>query len=93
MFVLLMCAVLSEYFQPGVILQAHTSLVVRADRAYKDSPMNFMGQTLITLVRVGTVAMALCLCLCTDEQFRFPSFLVVCGVIVGVVLAQLKVKN
>ena len=89
MFFLLLCAVLSEYFQPGVILQAHTSLVVRADRAYKDAPTNFLGQALITLFRIGTGAMALCLCLCTDEQFRFLSFIVVCGVIIGVVLVKM----
>lgn len=89
MFVLLLCAILSEYMQPGVITQATTSLFARTDRTYKDSPTNFIGQTLITFFRVGTLAMALCLCICTDEQFRFVPFLTICGIIVAMLVLKM----
>ena len=58
---LLLCAILAEWFQPGVLSQAHTALNVRNDRTYKDAPANFMGQLLISLFRIGTISMALCI--------------------------------
>ena len=47
MLVLLLCAILSEVMQPGVILQSPTSLLAQTDRTYKDSPVNLYGQLLL----------------------------------------------
>jgi len=79
---LLLCCIFGEWFQPGVLSQAHTSLVVRNDRTYKEAPANFMGQLLIALFRIGTVALTLCLCWAPENRFSFASFWVVCGLIV-----------
>ena len=88
MLTILLCAVLSEYFQPGVIIQAKNSLMAQTERMYKESPATFMGQLLIGMFRVGTIAMATYLC-CTDNGcFSISGF----GVICGIVLAVLAIK-
>lgn len=89
MLVLLLFAVLSEWMQPGVISQALGSLKVRPERMYKDAPANVMAQLLLTLFRIGTVAMALCLCLCPDDRFTFAAFAAVCGIVVGVLMLKM----
>ena len=88
MVVLLCCAVLSEWFQPGVIMQAPSSLLAKTDRTYKESPVNFMGQFMIMLFRIGTIALALCLCFCPAGHAPFAAFWVACGW----VLAGLLIK-
>lgn len=89
MLALLLCAVLGEFFQPGVILQAPASLLAHTDRTYKDAPTNFQGQVLISIFRIGTLGMALCLCVCPDEHFRFISFMIVCCIIVAVLVIKM----
>lgn len=89
MLALMICAVLAEFFQPGVITQAHVSLIARTDRNYKESPMNFLGQTFIYLFRVGTMGMALTLCLYTGENCSFAGFCAVCGIAVVVLLIKM----
>ncbi|MBO4250144.1 MAG: DUF4271 domain-containing protein [Paludibacteraceae bacterium] len=86
---LLLCAVLSEWFQPGVISQSPISLAVRNDRTYKESPVNFMGQFLVSLFRIGTVGMALCLCLSPENDFSFLMFIAVCGLVLAVLLLKM----
>ena len=81
---LLLCAIVSEWIQPGVISQATTSLIVRNDRTYKESPANFMGQVLITLFRIGTIAMALCLCMAQEGKYSFVAFMAISGIIFAV---------
>ena len=71
---LLLCAVLSEALQPGVITQAATSYMARAERTYKAAPNNFFGQLLITLFRIGTWSMALFLCFYTEGNASGWSF-------------------
>jgi hypothetical protein len=89
MLFLLLCAVLGEFFQPGIICQAPASLLAHTDRTYKDAPTNIQGQILISLFRIGTLAMALCLCLCSDEQFRFLTFIAVCGIVIALFLVKM----
>ena len=89
MMVLLICAVLSEWFQPGVIVQSPASLFARTDRTYKESPTNFMGQLLITVFRIGTIAMALSLCFCPNGHAPFAAFWVSCGWIVAALCIKL----
>lgn len=88
MLALLLCAVLSEAFQPGVILQAKNSLSAQSDRMYKESPATFMGQLMIGFFRVGTIAMAIYLCCANEQTFTLAGF----GVVYGIVLAVLGIK-
>ena len=89
MLVLFLCAILSEFFQPGVITQATSSLFARSDRTYKDAPTNIQAQTLIALFRIGTLGMALCLCFHTGDHFRFVSYLAVCGIVTGILFVKM----
>ena len=86
---LLLCAIAGEWLQPGVISQSFSSLVVRNDRTYKESPANFFGQLLITLFRIGTIGMCLCLCLESEGQFSFTAFWAVCGLILLAFMAKM----
>jgi len=86
---LLLCAILSEWLQPGVISQAHESLIAKTDRTYKESPNTFFGQFLIALFRIGTIAMALCLCVYQGAGFSFAAFGAVCGLVVAVLMLKM----
>ena len=85
MLALLVCCVLAEVFQPGVITQTPASLFARTDRTYKESPMNFLGQLFITLFRIGTLSMALCMSLYTTSC-SFGAYSAVCGLVLAVLL-------
>jgi len=85
---LLLCAALSEFFQPGVITQAHTSFFAQTDRTYKNAPSNPFGQTLIGVFRLGTLAMAICLCIDGYSSFPFVCY----AIVGGLTLATLLVK-
>ena len=89
MLALLLSAVLSEWLQPGIISQSAGSLVVRAERSYKDAPANNVGQLLISLFRIGTIAMGICLCLEPEGRFSFVSFAIVMGLIFSVILLKI----
>lgn len=93
MLVLLLCAVLGEIFQPGVISQAHTSLLSQNDRTYKDAPVNFQGQLLMTIFRIGTIAMGLYLCLYTGRQSGFGVFAALCGLVIALILVKMLCNN
>jgi len=89
MLALLLSAVLSEWLQPGIISQSAGSLVVRAERSYKDAPTNTVGQLLISLFRIGTIAMGICLCLEPAGRFSFVSFAIVMGLIFSVIVLKM----
>jgi hypothetical protein len=89
MMALFLCAVLAEYVQPGIIWQAHSSLLAQTERTYKSAPTNMLGQLMITIFRIGSIAMALCLCLCTPEHGSFATYADVCGLIVAFLVAKM----
>ena len=89
MLVLLLFAVLSEWLQPGVIAQSPVSILVRAERTYKEAPTSVMAQILITLFRIGTLAMLICLYCCESGSFPFMAFMAVSGIILGVLIAKM----
>ena len=89
MLVLLLCAVLAEWLQPGVITQSPAGLLARTERTYKNAPTNFMAQILITLFRLGTPSIALCLCFCPADKAPFAAFWVVCGLLFGVLMLKM----
>lgn len=89
MLALLLCAVLAEFFQPGVITQAPAALLARTDRTYKESPANFMGQLMVTLFRIGTFALALCLCFCSFNHAHFTAFWAISGIIMIVLMLKM----
>ena len=89
MLALMVCALLAELSQPGIITQAPASLFSRTDRNYKDSPVTFFGQFFITLFRVGTLSMALCTCLYDGVHCSMAEFGAVCGVALAVLLVKM----
>lgn len=89
MLFLMLCALLSEMMQPGVISQTGASLRMRTERVYKDAPTNYLSQFLITLFRIGTLAMALYLCFYQEGPFSFDIFVVICGVVFLVTLLKM----
>ena len=89
MFGLLLCAVLAEVSQPGVITQAYTSLTAFTERVYKESPATLFGQVFITVFRLGTIAMALCLCFPAENHFSVTAYWAVVGVVLAVVLLKM----
>lgn len=93
MLALLLCAVLGELLQPGVISQASSSLLAQNDRTYKNAPANFSGQLMITLFRIGTAAMGLYLCLYTGGLSGFGVFAALCGLIVALLLVKMLFNN
>jgi len=88
MLVLMLCAVLSEWFQPGVITQTPQSLFTHSERTYKESPVNILGQTFISVFRIGTLGMACCTGFWTDGDCSFIGFCAVCGIILAVLLVK-----
>ena len=82
-------AVFSEYMQPGVITQAHTSIFAQTDRTYKDAPVNFFGQLLIAFFRIGTLAMGICMCMETDAPFTFSAFATIGGLTIAILLVKM----
>ena len=86
---LLLSAILSEWFQPGIITQSYESLLAHTDRMYKQSPNTFLGQLLMAFFRIGTIAMALCLCVYKEMQFSFAVYGVVCALVVVVLMLKM----
>jgi len=89
MLFLMLCALLSEMMQPGVISQTGASLRMRTERVYKDAPTNYLSQFLITIFRIGTLAMALYLCFYQEGPFSFDIFVAICGVVFLVTLLKM----
>ena len=89
MLLLFLCAVFSEVMQPGIITQSHVSILARTERTYKDAPTNTPAQFLISIFRIGTLAMAICLCEYAGGSFRFASFAAVCGLVLAFILLKM----
>jgi len=86
---LFLCAILGEFLQPGVIMQAHSTLFAHTNRTYKDAPPNTLAQLAISIFRIGTLAMAICMSLYTDGIFRFTAFAAICGLILLILLIKM----
>lgn len=56
---LLAFVVLAGLFQPAVIQQGFVNLFSKVERSYNESPMNYIGQALLFLFRIGVLAMAI----------------------------------
>ena len=89
MLVLFLCAVFSEVMQPGVITQSPVTILARTDRTYKEAPANSIGQILIAVFRIGTIALSLCLGFYDGGDFRFTIFATVCGIVLTVLIAKM----
>ena len=90
MLLLLVCGILSEWLQPGIITKCHITITARiTDRMYKEAPTSFMGQIFIALFRIGTLAMALCLSFDQGNNFPFVNFAIIFGLIIGVLLLKM----
>ena len=89
MLALLLFAVLSEWLQPGVISQSPISILVRAERTYKEAPTSVLAQLLITLFRIGTLAMLISLCFCENGSFPFGTFMAICCIVFGALIMKM----
>lgn len=89
MLVLMLCGILSELFQPGVITQAKSSLTAQGERLYKDSPNNFMGQLMLALFRIGVITMAVYLCCDQTNYFSFTGFWMISGIVLAVMIIKM----
>jgi len=89
MLVILLCGILAELFQPGVVTQAKNSLSAQTDRVYKESPTNFMGQLLISLFRLGVVTMAVYLSCAGTGDFSITGFWVIFGIVLAVFVVKM----
>ncbi len=90
---LLLFAFLAEFFQPGVITQAPSSVFARTDRVYKEAQANFPGQLFITIFRIGVLSMAMCACFCTLNHTPFSAFWAICGLVVVIFLIKTGVNS
>lgn len=86
---LMLCAVLAEVAQPGIITQVPTVLFSRTDRMYKDSPDNVMGQLFITLFRIGVTALLLELCFYNGRDFPFLPYVYLTAWILVLILVKM----
>jgi hypothetical protein len=86
---LFLCALFSEYLQPGIISQSGSSLLTQNERTYKDAPTSLFGQLMMGIFRIGTLAMGLCLCIPVSGPFRFSLFAVVCGLVLAVLIGKM----
>lgn len=86
---LLLCAILAEVAQPGVLSGAAISLFARSNRTYHAAPNNVVGQLLIFTFRIGTMTMALCMCFYTTGHFAFMTYLKVCGVVLSMLVFKM----
>ncbi|MEE1254469.1 MAG: DUF4271 domain-containing protein [Paludibacteraceae bacterium] len=86
---LLICGVLSEWLQPGVVSSSFSSLLSRAERTYKAAPNNFFGQLLVTLFRVGCLSLALYLAVWQGGAFDMRGFFVIAAVVLCVLLIKM----
>lgn len=89
MLALLICGILSELFQPGVISQVKSSLLSQRERIYKESPNNFMGQLMISLFRIGVLSMAVYVCCEPTGYFGFTGFWVIFGIVLATVFVKM----
>lgn len=89
MLFLLVCGILAEIFQPGVVSQAYVSLWARTERTYKEAPVNFLGQLFVSVYRIGTLSFALCICLYTDGHCSFAGYSAVFGIVLAVLLIKM----
>lgn len=85
---LLVCAIVSELIQPGIITQAGVSLHTRADRTYKEAPNNFLGKFFVSVFRVGISAMAVYMFLSNNRPFTIKVFGIICAIILSVILIK-----
>ena len=93
LFALFLCAVLSEFIQPGVITQAHAILFAHTDRMYKEAPANTVGQLTLTIFRIGTLALAVYISFFTTGVFRFAGFAAISGLILVLILVKMLINK
>lgn len=86
---LLICVVLSELLQPGVVSSSFTTLLSRAERTYKAAPNNFFGQLLITLFRIGCFSMALYIAVWPGGAFYARGFFAIAAIVLGVLILKM----
>lgn len=86
---LLLCSVLAEVAQPGIITQVPTVLFAKTERIYKASSENMLGQIFISVFRICVLALVLQLCWYNGGSFTFVSFAMLSGLVLATILLKM----
>mgnify|MGYP004626136209 CR=1 FL=1 len=84
MLFLLLCAVVAEMVQSGVVLQAFSTIFAKVERSYGDVQQNPLEELIMNIFRIGTFAMALYLYAYRAGDFRFTTYLLVAAWVLGI---------
>lgn len=84
MLFLLLCGVLAEMVQRGLLVQAFTTIFSKVERTYGDMQRNLMEELIINIFRIGTFAMALYLYAYRAGDFSFKTYMLIVALVLGV---------
>lgn len=88
MFGTMICLLLTEWQQPGTILNAFRTTFTRLERMYGDSGTSILGEIFLNTFRIGTIALAITL-ITYKVDFHFIHFAMVIGIIFAVMLLKM----
>ena len=89
MLAMLICMVLAEVCQPGVVKSAPAAILAPAERTYKESPNNFLGQFFSAVYQIGLAAMAIYVIIPSNVPFLMGKWLILCGIVLAVLLVKM----
>lgn len=91
MLFLLLCGVVAEMVQSGVVVQAFSTIFAKVERSYGDVQHNLLEELIMNIFRIGTFAMALYLYAYRAGDFRFATYLLVAAWVLGIDAVKLAV--
>lgn len=89
MLFLLLCGVVAELVQSGVVLQAFSTIFAKVERSYGDVQQNLLEELVMNIFRIGTFAMALYLYAYRAGDFRFTTYMLVVAWVLGIDVIKL----
>ena len=89
MFFLLLCVVLAEVFQPGMIPLAFRTTFTRLERTFGDRANTLVSSLLLNVFRVGTLAMSLYLFTYHSMPFSILTYCYISLLLVAVVFVKM----
>ena len=93
MLFLLLCGVLAEMVQRGLLVQAFTTIFSKVERSYGDVQQNLMEELIVNIFRIGTFAMALYLYAYRAGDFRFTTYMLVVAWVLGIDVIKLAAST
>ena len=89
MLFLLLCGVVAEMVQSGMVLQAFSTIFAKVERSYGDVQQNPLEELIMNIFRIGTFAMALYLYAYRAGDFCFTTYLLVAAWVLGIDVVKL----